>query len=79
MIIYVTVINHRYGDNCYAHKSRESAVKNLAGYCRDNWNNSHIGLKETPIPNDDRMCIDRYFDAAYYDEHYTTHDVIMED
>ena len=57
--IVVGHVSHKYGDNFYAGKTKESVVKQIADYCREWWNDV---VDDSTPPKEDQKVIDIYFD-----------------
>jgi hypothetical protein len=58
-MIVVGIIDHKYGTNTYAGKTKKSVTKQVASYCRKWWDEN---VKNTKIPEDNNEIIELYFD-----------------
>ena len=56
--IQIATINHEYGTNVYASKTREELNKQIADFCREWWNES---VDDSEPPESDEEVIDIYF------------------
>jgi hypothetical protein len=72
--VHVGRISHRHGDNFYASRTRESLIKQIAGYCRDWW--AEFCTEECPA--DDQEVIDQYFGEAEGVEYYEISETELE-
>jgi hypothetical protein len=66
-LVWVLVIEHKYGFNHYAAKTKEGVMETLAEYCKEWWDDINPSA-EIPLTIDE--IIDVYFDNKY-DEYYT--------
>lgn len=66
MTVEVLIINHRHGYDVSVHETEDLAVKELASYCRDWWED--FCTEDQPKSNDD--IIEAYFEAADGRESY---------
>lgn len=77
--IWVLVIEHRYGFNHYANRTKEGMFETLADYIREWWD-EHDYLMDSfdEIPTDRQKLINAYFENVD-DEWYTFDEVIVKD
>ena len=63
-------VTHRHGNDFSLHRSEAGARNDLYSYVVQWWEE---WMGDAPLPNDDEVAIDAYFEAASEQENYYTH------